>query len=180
MAQTTRKRLRVVSKGPFVSSSGCGDTEIDAFLGTALTFTRKFTQVQSPNHVTNHVELLFRTPTSKLVRLSSTTTNHPYSPLLGVTGPQDMSHQETWVDLESPSTLNFGVQRGFGVSRWGSRRVRLEPWVSFFSFDITLLTMTCRWTATSTRKATTSKPPPNKDMDEDNRGLRRRCVLSLG
>jgi hypothetical protein len=128
----------------------------------------------------DHVELLFRTPTSKLVRLSSTTTNHPYSPLLGVKGPQDMSHQETWVDLESPSTLNFGVQRGFGVSRWGSRRTRLEPWVSFFSFDITLLTMTCRWTATSTRKATTSKPPPNKDMDEDNRGLRRRCVLSLG
>jgi hypothetical protein len=115
MAQTTRKRLRVVSKGPFVSSNGCGDTEIDAFLGTALTFTRKFTQVQSPNHVTmlNFYFALRHLNSFDFLPPPPTT----LQPSTWSKGAQDMSHQETWVDLESPSTLNFGVQRGFGVSR---------------------------------------------------------------
>jgi hypothetical protein len=52
MAQTTHKP----SVGPILSSSGCGDTESDVFLGTAV-LTRILRanlhkSVQSPNHVT--------------------------------------------------------------------------------------------------------------------------------
>jgi hypothetical protein len=95
MAQTTFTRRL----GPFLSSSGCGDTESDAFLGTAVLTLRAnlHKSFQSPTHVTMLFNFALRN--SNMVRLSSTTTND-YPPL----------RSTLWVDLESPRLLNVELR----------------------------------------------------------------------